>query len=82
MKKIVVLNIIALVCWGVMFLSGTDVWHYAGSPDFWHLSGPPHTDLRAFGYAFYFQLLIILGMISVGIWSEIRKRKYTVEHVS
>ena len=69
MKRIVLLSIIALVCWCVMFLAGTDVWHYAGSPDFWHLTGPPHADLRAFGYAFYSQLLVLLAIISVGIWS-------------
>jgi hypothetical protein len=75
MKKIIVLSIVGLICWTIMFLAGTDVWHYAGSPDFWRLTGPPYVDLRAFGYAFYLQLFVLLGLVLVGIWSELRKRK-------
>jgi hypothetical protein len=58
-----------MLCWVVMFLAGTDVWHFAGSPDFWRLSGPPYTDLRAFAYAFYLQFLISLAMIVVTSWT-------------
>ena len=67
MKKMIGLSIVGTLCWIVMFLAGTDVWHYAGSPDFWRLSGAPYTDLRAFGYAFYFQLFVLLAVIGVGI---------------
>ena len=42
-----------MICWLVMFLAGTDVWHFAGSPDFWRRSEPPYADLRAFVYAFH-----------------------------
>ena len=59
------LSTLGMVCWIVMFLAGTDVWHYAGSPDFWRISGPPHADLRAFGYAFYLQFLVLLALIGV-----------------
>jgi hypothetical protein len=63
MKGTLVLNTVGMVCWIVMFLAGTDVWHYAGSPDFWRIPGPPHADLRAFGYAFYLQFFVLLAMI-------------------
>ena len=69
------LGLIALLCWVVMFLAGTDVWHFAGRPDFWRLSGAPYADLRVFGYAFYVQLLFLLGVIAVGVWSLVRVRR-------
>jgi hypothetical protein len=47
------LSALALLCWVVMFLAGTDVWHDVGRPDIWNLQGPPYPDLRAFAYAFY-----------------------------
>ena len=74
MRKVVGLSIMGLMCWIVMFLAGTDVWHSAGSPDFWRLSGPPNNDLRALGYAFYLQFFVLLGIIAVGTWSELRTR--------
>ena len=54
------LGALALLCWVVMFLSGTDIWHDLGKPDFWHLQGPPYHDLRAFAYAFY---LLLAGLL-------------------
>ena len=75
MKKILGLSVGALLCWVVMFLAGHDVWHFLGSPDFWRLSGPPHADMRAFGYAFYLQFLILLIVIGMAIWSELRRRR-------
>jgi hypothetical protein len=53
------LGVLALLCWVVMFLSGTDVWHDLGRPDFWNLPGPPYHDLRAFAYAFYLLLAVL-----------------------
>lgn len=75
MRKVVGLSVVGLTCWLVMFLAGTDVWHYTGSPDFWRLTGPPYSDLRAFGYAFYLQFFILIGAIAVGIWSELKTRR-------
>jgi len=66
------LSILGMLCWVVMFVAGTDVWHFAGSPDFWRLSGPPYTDLRAFGYAFYLQFLILLTMFGVTCWTALK----------
>ena len=63
------------MCWIVMFLAGTDVWHFAGSPDFWRLSGPPNGDLRAIGYAFYLQFFVFLGAITIGIWSKLKAKR-------
>ena len=51
---------LALLCWIIMFLAGTDVWHEVGRPDFWKLQGPPYHDLRAFAYAFYLLLIVLV----------------------
>ena len=72
MRSLIVLSTLGMLCWLVMFLAGTDVWHFAGSPDFWRLPGPPHTDLRAFGYAFYSQFLILLAMMTVASWTTLK----------
>ena len=53
------LGALALLCWVVMFLAGTDVWHDVGRPDFWNLAGSPYHDLRAFAYAFYLLFAIL-----------------------
>ena len=71
MRTMIALSTLAMLCWVVMFLAGTDVWHFAGSPDFWRRSGPPYQDLRALGYAFYLQFLILLTMIAITSWSAL-----------
>jgi hypothetical protein len=71
MRGTIGLSVLGMLCWVLMFLAGTDVWHSAGSPDFWRLSGPPYTDLRAFGYAFYLQFVILLMMIVVASWTAL-----------
>ena len=77
MKKQVVLTALGLLCWLVMFLAGHDVWHFAGSPDFWRLHGLPHTDLRAFAYAFYVQFFALLGLLVFGFWQIVQRRRRT-----
>jgi hypothetical protein len=72
MRSMIGLSALGMLCWLVMFLAGTDVWHFAGSPDFWRLAGPPYTDLRAFGYAFYLQFLILLTMIAFTSWTALK----------
>lgn len=67
MKKTITLSVVGLLCWVVMFLAGTDVWHFAGSPDFWSLSGPPYTDLKAFGYAFYLQFFVLIALSGIAL---------------
>ncbi len=59
------LGILALSCWVVMFLAGTDVWHDVGRPDFWTLTGPPYNDLRAFVYAFYLLFVVLAAQLLV-----------------
>ena len=54
------LGALALLCWVVMFLSGTDIWHDLGRPDFSNLQGPSSHDLRAFAYAFYLLPVVLL----------------------
>ena len=56
---------LALLCWVVMFLSGTDIWHDLGRPNLWNLQGPPYHDLRAFVYAFYLLLAVLLVQLIV-----------------
>lgn len=61
------LSVVALLCWLVMFLAGTDVWHDVGSPAVWTLQGPPYVDLRACLYAFYLLLVVLLAFAAVTI---------------
>jgi hypothetical protein len=63
------LSAIAMVCWGVMFLAGTDVWHDVGRPDIWSLKGPPYADVRAFGLAFYALFVVLAVHMTVAGWS-------------
>lgn len=72
MRTAIGLTGLGMLCWLVMFLAATDVWHFAGSPDFWRLSGPPYTDLRVFGYAFYLQFVILLVMFAVTSWTALK----------
>ena len=60
-----VLLLLALGCWLVMFLAGTDVWHAAGRPDFWNKQEPPGPDLRAFAYAFYALFVLLVANLLV-----------------
>jgi hypothetical protein len=72
MKSMNGLTILGMLCWLVMFLTATDVWHFAGRPDFSHLSGPPYTDIRAFAFAFYLQFFILLAMLAVTSWTALK----------
>ncbi len=53
------LSALALLCWTIMFLAGTDVWHDVGRPDIWNLGGPPYPDVRVFIYAFYLLFIVL-----------------------
>jgi hypothetical protein len=59
------LSVVALLCWLVIFLAGTDVWHDVGSPAVWTLQGPPYVDFRACLYAFYLLLVVLLACVAV-----------------
>ena len=72
MKALLGLSTLGMLCWIVMFLAGTDVWHFAGRPDFWRLAEPPYADVRAFGYAFYLQFLVLLVTIGVTAWTGLK----------
>jgi hypothetical protein len=61
------LSVIALLCWLVMFLAGTDVWHDVGSPAVWTVQGPPYADLRACLYAFYLLFVVLVAWVTVTI---------------
>ena len=68
-----VLSVAALLCWLVMFLAGTDVWHDTGRPDLWNLSGPPYEDLRAFVVAFYVLALALAAHVVIAAASLVRR---------
>jgi hypothetical protein len=68
------LGILALICWAVMFLAGTDVWHDVGRPDFWNQSGDPHRDLRALAYAFYLLFVVLAAQLTVAVFAITRAR--------
>ncbi len=61
-----VVGVVALACWVVMFLAGSDVWHDVGRPDLWRLQGPPYSDLRVFAVAFYLLFFAIAADLA---WS-------------
>ena len=61
------LGALALLCWIVMFLAGTDVWHDVGRPDLAALGASNH-DLRAFAYAFYLLFIVLLvQLVATGL---------------
>lgn len=61
------LGALALLCWIVMFLAGTDVWHDVGRPDLAALGASNH-DLRAFASAFYLLLIVLLiQLVATGL---------------
>lgn len=66
------LAILAVLCWTVMFLAGTDVWHFTGRPDFWTRQGPPFEDLRAFADAFYVLSIVLATQLILAIVSSRR----------
>jgi hypothetical protein len=68
------LGILALLCWMVMFLAGTDVWHDVGRPDFWNLTGPPYHDVRALAYAFYLLFVVLATQFIVMVLAINRAR--------
>lgn len=71
------LGALAILCWLVMFLAGTDVWHDVGRPDFWNLQGPPYQDLRAFAYAFYLLLIVLSAHLVVTVLGLVTARRET-----
>ena len=68
----VVLNFIALLCWIIMFLAGTDVWHDTGGHDFWRLDGPPYRDLRVLACAFYMLFFVLVCNLVLQIRARAR----------
>lgn len=69
---------LALLCWIVMFLAGTDIWHDAGRPDLSTLQGPTQHDVRAFAYAFYLlfvALSVQLIAAGLGFWTARARRQ-------
>lgn len=73
------LSVLALFCWVVMFLAGTDVWHDVGSPDVWTLPQVPYPDVRAGLYAFYVLFVVLVGTVAVTLLGIARGRGATGE---
>ena len=62
------LSCLTLLCWIVMFLAGTDVWHAVGSPDIWRDPSVPFADVRVFAIAFYVSFALVTILLVFGIW--------------
>jgi hypothetical protein len=65
------LGALALVCWIVVFMAWTDVWHDSGRPDF-HLMGATYFDLRALAYAFCLLPVCLAGTLIATVVSARR----------
>jgi len=65
------LGALALLCWIVVFMAWTDVWHDSGRPDF-HLMGATSFDLRALASAFFLLPLCLVGLLIATIVSARR----------
>ena len=62
------LGVVALLCWMVMFMAGTDLWHDTGRPDLLTLPNAHPADVRAFAYAFYLlPVVLAVQLIVTGI---------------
>jgi hypothetical protein len=72
---LLVLTSLALLCWLLMFLAGTDVWQDTGRLDIWRLDGPPYAyDLRAFVMVFYALLPVLIAQFCVAVAGVLRQR--------
>ena len=80
MKTMMALAVLGIGCWVVMFIAGSDVWHFSGSPDFWHLSQPPYHDVRIFAYAFYTQFVVLLAAMALGVWNAMKAGRQSNAH--
>jgi hypothetical protein len=55
-------SILGLLCWVVLFMAGTDIWH-AVRPHLPPSQGPSQVDVRAFRYAYYLLAVILAGQV-------------------
>ena len=62
------LGALALLCWIVVFMAWTDVWHDSGRPDF-HLMGATAFDLRLLAAAFCLLPLCLIGDLIAAVVS-------------
>lgn len=74
-KVILLLTGASLVCWFIMFLAGSDVWHDTGRVDFWHLQGSPYHDVRVFVAVFYILFALLCINLTVLLYRLLRKTK-------
>jgi hypothetical protein len=69
------MEVLIILCLGVMFLAGTDIWHDTGRADFWRLNKPPFADVRIFVCAYYALVALVLGRIVVSLARLVAGRK-------
>ena len=72
---------LALFCWLISFLAGTDVWHDVGRPEIWRGAGPPYADLRVFLCAFYAQAPLLGALLVMSLFTCLRGRERTQPEV-
>ena len=70
-------SVFALLCWLVIFLAGTDVWHDLGSPNVWTLQESPYPDLRACLYAFYLLFVVLVACVTLTVVGLARASRAT-----
>lgn len=68
-------GVVALLCWIIMFLAGTDIWHDTGRPDIWNLEGPPYPDVRAFLWAYYLLFPVLMAQMTCSWMGFMAARK-------
>jgi hypothetical protein len=64
---------LALGCWVLTFMAGTDVWHDAGRPDFLKL-GATDFDLRALAVSYYVMPAVLSLLVGVLALTVVRDR--------
>ncbi len=57
----------SLLCWIVMFMAGTDVWHDIGRPELWSPIQPPYPDVRVFLWAYYLLFPVLLAHVTFAV---------------
>lgn len=69
------LSLTGLLCWAVLFLAGTDLWHDFGRPNFRKPDGSLIVDARAYIYAFYLLFAVLAVQL---VLAALARRNRTV----
>jgi hypothetical protein len=70
--RVLALEMLALGCWLMMFLSGHDIWHDSGRPDVRQM-GATAFDVQTFVCGFYALPVVLLVLIGVTEFAAARR---------